>query len=199
MTGSILEKNDGKIFEHNSIKPAEYMAELYRVLRDPGDCYLMINNLNSYDLETEAYRAGFRKHNLLVWRKTNVTPNRWYMQDCELIFYFYKGEARTINSPASSQSFSYPAPKRRRHPTEKPVPLFVYYIENSSQPGDTVLDPFFGSNTTGEAAVRTGRNFIGCEIDPVYFYQGKARLDDLHTRPRQSMFTELSEVLEVPI
>lgn len=52
---------------------------------------------------------------------------------------------------------------------QKPVALMQYLIERYTLPGQTVLDPFMGSGATGKACVRTGRNFIGVELDPHYF------------------------------
>jgi site-specific DNA-methyltransferase (adenine-specific) len=56
----------------------------------------------------------------------------------------------------------------KRHPTEKPVPLMRQLIESSTVLGDTVLDPFAGSGSTGVAAVLEGRKFIGVELDATY-------------------------------
>ena len=66
----------------------------------------------------------------------------------------------------------------RNHPTEKPIELLIYLIEKMSDPGDTILDPFMGSGTTGVACVRTGRNFIGIEIDPGYFEIARRRIEE---------------------
>lgn len=55
----------------------------------------------------------------------------------------------------------------RVHPTQKPVGIMKWCIEKTK--GDTILDPFMGSGTTGVAALKLGRKFIGCEIDPTYF------------------------------
>jgi len=62
------------------------------------------------------------------------------------------------------------------HPWQKPVKLLERIIKASSNPGDTILDPFMGSGTTGVACVQTGRNFIGIEIDPGYFEIAKKRI-----------------------
>lgn len=56
-----------------------------------------------------------------------------------------------------------------RHPTEKPVPLMLELISDFTNAGQTVLDPFMGSGTTGVACARSGRSFIGIEKDPKYF------------------------------
>ncbi len=63
------------------------------------------------------------------------------------------------------------------HPTIKPLDLMVGIIERCTKPGDTVIDPFMGSGTTGVAAIRLGRNFIGCEINPEYFAVAQKRIN----------------------
>jgi site-specific DNA-methyltransferase (adenine-specific) len=76
------------------------------------------------------------------------------------------------------------------HPTEKPVPLMLELVELFSNEGDTILDPFMGSGTTGVACVKRGRNFIGIEIDPKYFDLACRRIGtavrqpDMFVRPR---------------
>ena len=66
--------------------------------------------------------------------------------------------------------------QRRVHPTQKPIELMTWILENYTNSGDTILDPFMGSGTTGVACVQTGRNFIGIEIDPGYFEIAKKRI-----------------------
>ena len=69
------------------------------------------------------------------------------------------------------------------HPTQKPITLIVWLIENYTQEGDTILDPFMGSGTTGVACHLTGRNFIGIEIDETYFNIAKKRIEDAQRQP----------------
>ena len=69
------------------------------------------------------------------------------------------------------------------HPTEKPVDLVVTLIQQFTNPGATVLDPFMGSGTTGVACVRTGRRFIGIEIDPGYFAIAERRIREAQMQP----------------
>lgn len=64
------------------------------------------------------------------------------------------------------------------HPCPRPLEQVAYVVELASKPGDTVLDPFMGSGTTGVACVQTGRNFIGMEIDPAYFAIAEKRIRD---------------------
>ena len=69
-------------------------------------------------------------------------------------------------------------PVRAIHPTQKPVALMQWCLEQVTQPGATILDPFMGSGTTGVACVKTGRNFIGIEIDESYFNIAQQRIED---------------------
>ncbi len=175
--GSVLYRNDGKIFDYNDIDFEEWIPEVYRVLKDNADFYCMINVLNLEKLLTVARESGFKLHNVLIWEKNNATANRWYMKNCELTCYFYKGEAKTINNPSSKQvhqfnNFS----GDKEHPTQKPVELMKLYISNSSNEGDLVLDPFAGSGSTLVAAKELKRNFIGFEIDPKYFEVSQVNL-----------------------
>lgn len=72
----------------------------------------------------------------------------------------------------------------RSHPTQKPVSLMSWAMDKAKVPiGATVLNPFMGSGTTGVACVRTGRNFIGIEIDPTYFAIAQRRIAEAQTQP----------------
>jgi DNA modification methylase len=62
------------------------------------------------------------------------------------------------------------------HPTQKPIKLIRRLVEKISKEGDTILDPFMGSGTTGVACVQTGRNFIGIEIEPKYYEIAEKRI-----------------------
>lgn len=69
------------------------------------------------------------------------------------------------------------------HPTQKPSALMQWVILNYTQPGDTILDPYMGSGTTGVACIKTGRNFIGIEIDPTYHAIATRRIQDAAAQP----------------
>lgn len=62
------------------------------------------------------------------------------------------------------------------HPTQKPIRVMQWCINLISKPGDTILDPFMGSGTTGVACVKTGRNFIGIELDKGYYDIAQRRI-----------------------
>ncbi len=186
---SVLSKNDGKIFEHNDINHLDWLKESYRVLTDSSHIYIMTNLLNLFTIQQLAERVGFKTHNLLIWEKNNANANRWYMKNCEYVLFMRKGNAKTINNPSSKTVHKFNnIIGNKVHPTEKPVELMQYYIENSSKENDIVLDPFMGSGTTGVACVNTNRNFIGMELDDKYFEIAKARINEAITAKQLQLF-----------
>ena len=175
---SILKDNDGRIFAENSILPHQFMPEFYRVLKTDADCYVMCNAKHMEAFLRAGREAGFRLHNILVWKKNTVIVNRWYGKDAEFTLYFFKGRARKINNLSSKMVFEATNPRNKLHPTEKPVSLIEQYVLNSSQPGDLVIDPFLGCGTTAAVCLNTGRQFIGIEKDDAYFRICQERVRD---------------------
>ena len=70
------------------------------------------------------------------------------------------------------------------HKSQKPIHLMVELLEKFTKEGDTILDPFMGSGTTGVACVQTGRNFIGIEIEPKYFEIAEKRIAEAQLQMR---------------
>ena len=169
----------GKMFEYNEIKFEEWLPEIYRVLKDDSHCYIMINSRNLKELQEKAERVGFRFQNLLAWKKQNCTPSQFYMQQMEFILFLRKGRARYINNRGTKNCLEVPnILGNKLHPTEKPVELMKIMVENSTNEGDVVLDPFMGSGSTGVACKETNRDFIGVEIDKNYFKVAEKRIFD---------------------
>jgi len=174
--------NDGQLVMATVPFP-EMMSALYASLKEDADCYVMANDKNVHPLTDAAFKAGFQLHNLLVWDKITPTANRWYMKNLEFTIYLWKGRARTINNPSSKQLLRGGIDKELGHPTEKPVYLMSENVSNSSNAGDTVVDPFMGSGTTGAACVQLGRKFIGIEVHEPFFEMAVTRLRAAYDRP----------------
>lgn len=112
---------------------------------------------------------------LLTWHKTNPVPtcNNKYLSDTEYLLYFRKDGVPMYGTYQTKKKY-YVTPTNKKdkelynHPTIKPLEIITNLVLNSSQKGDTVLDPYFGSGTTAVACVQTGRNFIGFEIKHEY-------------------------------
>lgn len=188
----ILASNDGRIFGNNDISVGEWMPEAFRVLKPQAHAYVMTDETNRRRTEDAMLAAGFKIHQLLTWRKNNATPNRWYMKNYEFTFFGRKGNAKTINNPGSMACHDFKNTTDRDHPTEKPVDLMSFYVENSANPGDVVLDPFAGAGSTGVAALAHGCQFIGIEIDSKYAAIAAARLEKLDmTTPVREMLRDM--------
>jgi len=89
---------------------------------------------------------------------------------------------------------------KKLHPTQKPEALLARVLLSSSRPGDTVLDPFNGTGTTGAVAKRLGRRFIGIERDPAYAAAAEARIASTEPLPEASLasFMTAREAPRVP-
>ena len=180
--GGVKGKPSGILTENKqlmkSIPKADlWLNECFRVMKDGTHIYIMTNTLNLTNYLNIINDVGFKLHNLLVWNKNNTTPNRWYMKNCEYVIFARKGFAKSINNPSSQTVHNFDnIIGNKQHPTEKPVDLMKLYVENSSQVGDTVLDPFMGVGSTGVACKELGRNFIGVELDKQYFHIAESRI-----------------------
>lgn len=95
--------------------------------------------------------------------------------DCELAWCSLPGPARMIRYMWSGSARG-PETGEHWHPTQKPVEVMRWIIERVTEPGQTVLDPYMGSGTTGVAALQAGRNFIGIEILPRWFDAAVTRI-----------------------
>ena len=181
-TGIMRGKFDKSVYDNSGsiinadIEFDEFMPLLAKVMPQ-GHAYFMVNNRWVGAVENAALAAGFRFHNWLVWHKSTATPNRWYMKNLEFTLFVFRGEGRKINDCGSKQMIMVPNVLNGQHETEKPVSLMAYYIKNSTEKGQTILDPFMGSASTGIAAVNLGRKFIGIEIEEKHFDTACRRIE----------------------
>ena len=121
--------------------------------------------------------------NILCWHKTNVNPlcNGTYMKDTEYCLFFrepgvklggdYKTKATYFMSTMNTEDKD-----KFKHPCIKPLQFIKRMVYNSSEEGQTILDPYMGSGTTGVASVSQKRNFIGIEINEEYFKIAEDRI-----------------------
>jgi site-specific DNA-methyltransferase (adenine-specific) len=108
----------------------------------------------------------------LVWDK--IQPENFSLAMCEQAW-------ASMNKPAKMFRMSVLA-YRKEHPTQKPVELMAWCINQTGNP-QTILDPFMGSGTTGVAAVQMGRQFIGIEREPKYFDIACERITNAYAQP----------------
>jgi DNA modification methylase len=173
---------------------ADWLPLIPPVLAANAQVYLFSNDRNLQAARGAAEAAGLIFHRLLVWDKRAALPNRWYQQTCEFVLFMRKGKAFMINNPSSKSLQSIFQRDETAHPTEKPVGLCQLYIENSTKRDGLVLDPFCGSGTTGVAALRAGRRFIGIEKTDQWFDVACKRLESALATP--TMFDKIDQLTE---
>ena len=154
-------------------------------LRMGGSILVFTAWRNMGTLATALESSGCLVKEMLQWKKSNPMPrnrDRLYVTSCEFAIWATKGKGWVFNRQRETYEntiFEYPivSAKQRIHTTQKPVELMQDLILIHSNPDDIVLDPFMGSGTTAIAAIRTGRRFVGFEIDDTYYTLANERID----------------------
>ena len=150
----------------------QLFQEYRRVLKEDGSFYFF-TDWRGYAYYFPLLNAELPVRNMLVWDKKSG-PGSFYSFAHELIvFGTYKGKTKGGVGPnvwrmAGFNSGAKSTDGAKVHPTQKPVELIAKCIEDSTEPGAVVLDTFMGSGTSAVACIRTGRNYIGFELDEKY-------------------------------
>ena len=172
---------------------ADWIPDAYRVLKD--DAYLYcFTRWDVAHLWRDAFlAAGFKMGQRLVWDKAHwkMGDLRHYGSQVEDVLVVYKGGPAMFPGGIGRRgnlfrfSSGYLPEGQVDHPTQKPVALMTQFVNDSTRPGDLILDPFCGSGTTGVACVQTGRRFIGIEIEEGYADIARARIAKAAEQARQ--------------
>jgi len=111
----------------------------------------------------------WQQTNLLVWDKGRIGMGNPFRRQHELIFYANRGGVQVQSDSAHLPTVMKAGLNKEYHGAEKPVDLIQRLVAGLLSPKAVVFDPFMGSASTGVAATASGRSFIGCELDPIYF------------------------------
>ena len=146
-----------------------FAAAAFRTLK-PGGTLIIFYDLWKITGLADAIRgADFTKLRFLEWVKTNPVPLNsrvGYLSNArEVAVCASKGPGGVFNSSDDNGIYCFPIQQPRTHPTLKPLSLFAELVRKHANPGDLVVDPFLGSGTTAEAALREGRRFLGGDAD----------------------------------
>ncbi|RLP25195.1 site-specific DNA-methyltransferase [Mesorhizobium sp. YM1C-6-2] len=172
-----------------------------RVLKPNGTIWVIGSYHNIFRVGSIMQDLGFWILNDIVWRKTNPMPNFrgrrfqnahetmiWASRDPKAKGYTFNYEAmKAANDDVQMRSdWLFPICTgaerlkdengEKLHPTQKPEALLARIMLSSTKPGDVVLDPFFGSGTTGAVAKRLGRNFVGIDREQTYIDAAAERI-----------------------
>lgn len=157
------------------------MAPLVAKCADQAEMYVFTSwKVIGPWLDAVAKLEPFVVKNLLVWEKgmpgMGDVEGNW-PNSYELIIYAKKGRRPIGSRRPSVVSVQRVDKDNHIHPTEKPVPLLEILLEQSTKPGDLVVDPFAGSGSTIVAASRLGRRGLGMEMNPRFHERAIRRLD----------------------
>jgi len=201
-----------------------WLAEARRILKPNGAIWVIGSYHNIFRVGTALQDAGFWILNDVVWRKSNPMPNfrgKRFTNAHETMIWASKGEG-------AKYTFNYEALKalnegiqmrsdwvlpicngnerlktetgEKAHPTQKPESLLHRILVGSTNPGDVVLDPFFGTGTTGAVAKMLGRDWIGIEREAAYRAVATKRIAGVRKYDRTALEVSASKraALRVP-
>jgi modification methylase len=179
-----------------------WLLAVRRVLKPNGTIWVIGSYHNIFRVGTILQDMQFWILNDIVWRKTNPRPNVrgrrftnahetmiWASRDQDAKSYTFNYDAMKMANDDVQMRSDWVFPicnggerlkgedGKKVHPTQKPEALLHRVLMSSTKPGDVVLDPFFGTGTTGAVAKRLGRNFVGIEREQDYIDAASARID----------------------
>jgi len=179
----------------------QWMSAARRVLKEDGALWVIGSYHNIFRVGHILQDLGFWILNDIIWNKVNPMPNFkgtrftnahetliWASKSQKSRYTFNYEAMKALNEDTQMRSdWSIPlctgkerlkdSNGEKLHPTQKPEALLYRIIMSSSKVGDTILDPFFGTGTTGAVAKKLGRNFIGIEKDAGYAAGAQSRID----------------------
>lgn len=185
----------------------QWLAAVKHVLKDTGALWVIGSYHNIFRVGTALQDLGFWVLNDVIWRKANPMPNFkgtrftnahetliWATKNPEQKYTFNYEAMKALNDDLQMRSdWSLPicsggerlknADGEKVHSTQKPESLLHRVVVASTKPGDVILDPFFGSGTTGAVARRLGRHFIGIERDKDYASAARQRIASIDPAP----------------
>lgn len=199
----------------------EWMAECQRVMKDDATFWVIGSYHNIFRVGSAMQDLGFWILNDVVWRKSNPMPNFrgsrfanahetliWATKDRNQKRYTFNYDALKVFNDDKQMRSDWTLPicsgeerikgddGNKAHPTQKPESLLYRVILAASKPGDVVLDPFFGTGTTGAVAKKLGRHYIGIEREQDYIDVAETRIKDCRPLADEDLKTMTSKKAE---
>ena len=188
LPGRTALNNDLAEWDLNPIEPSALVTDFKRIIKPDGNIFVF-TSYNLIGKWHEAFDSEFDTFQFFIWHKTNPAPKIFkngFLNSCEMIvcmwnkghkwnFTTQNGMHNFFESPICMRPERLSAPK---HPAQKPVALLEHIIKIASNEKGIVFDPFMGVGSTGVAALKNDRKFIGIEIDKAYYDAAEKRIDD---------------------
>lgn len=186
LPGRTALNNDLAAWDLKPIDPSALLADFKRIIKPNGNIFVF-TSYNLIGKWHKAFDSEFDTFQFFVWHKTNPAPKIFkngFLNSCEMIACMWnKGHKWNFSSQNEMHNFFESPicmrPERLsdpKHPAQKPVKLLEHIIKIASTKGDVILDPFMGVGSTGVAALKNDRKFIGIEIEKAYFYAAERRI-----------------------
>ena len=187
LPGRSAMNNDVAEWDMIDFVPEDWADEFIRILKPTGNLFIF----TSYNQLGRWYNCldhKFDTSNFMIWHKTNPAPKIFkagFLNSCEMIFtcwnkkhtWNFISQAEMHNFIESSICMKPERLSNPKHPAQKPVAILKKMIEIASNENDIVFDPFMGVGSTGVAALKLNRRFVGVELDEAYFEAAKKRID----------------------
>ncbi len=204
-------------FEEYDRFTTAWLSACRRVLKESGTIWVIGSYHNIFRVGASLQDLGFWILNDVVWLKTNPMPNFrgvrftnahetliWACKSKGRRYNFNHHAMKSLNDDLQMRSdWLLPICKgperikvngKKAHSTQKPESLLYRVILAASQPGEVVLDPFFGSGTTGAVAKKLHRRWIGVELEPSYIQLAEERLAAVQPSPYQAEIFDLRPI-----
>lgn len=164
-----------------------WIGDYSNILKSNGSMIIFCSYLYISYICDELQKNDLQVKDIIIWKKTNPMPrnvNRRYVQDTEFAIWAVKKNAKWIFNKKSDlpylrstfETAVVSGKEKNGHPTQKSLKLMEELINIHTKENEIILDPFMGSGTTGVAALKNKRKFIGIEIDNKYYEIEKERL-----------------------
>lgn len=189
--------NDIAQWDNKDFDPADWLDEFQRILKPTGNLFAF-TSYNLLGRWHEMFDPVYDTFQFVVWHKTNPPPKVFktsFLNSCELIVACWnKGHTWNFTKQNRMHNFietpicmgKERLKGKYKHPTQKPVRVLQHIITIASNEGDMVFDPFMGVGSTGVAAHKLGREFIGVEIGETYFEGAQMRMGEVASEPKQT-------------
>ena len=206
-----------KSFEEYDKFTKDWISEAQRILKPEGTIWVIGSYHNIFRVGNAMQNLGFWILNDIIWHKSNPMPNFkgtrftnahetiiWASKNHNSKYNFNYHAMKSLNEGLQMRSDWYipicsggerikDSNGNKIHSTQKPEALLYRVLLSSSKKDDIILDPFFGTGTTGAVAKKLGRNFIGLEREDIYINAAKKRIKKIDSPDEQFLSTTVSK------